>query len=585
MTFNPALIVLAISGLIGCARMPSLPEAQAAEASRLAQAQPRPAEPQQAPVKPAGVPAQNLTEQVLYQYLLAEVAWQRGERVLAAEAYADLAQRTRDARIARRATEISLIAQALPQAMQSARLWVELDAASDRAQHTWISLLAASGRVQEARPHLEALLKAAGPAVGPVFLQMHSLFGRNVDAQAALELIADLARRYPESAEAHLAVGQAAWNAGQYERAEKAMDQALQIKPTWEALALFKGQLVQRRGDEVLVAYWADFLKRNPSAREVRLAYAKQLARMGRYEESRKEFERLLNGSPQNPEAHMAVGLLAMQASDFESAQSHFLKALELGFPDADQVKLYLGQISEARKQPEEALRWYGEVAKGPRFVEAQLLRGMLLGKQGRIVEARALLQNLSPVNEAERIQIVQTEAQVLREARDYQGVFQVLSAALANSPDSPDLIYDRAMAAERLDKFDVAEQDLRKLIKLRPDHAHAYNALGYTLADHTGRIAEAIQLLEKALLLAPNDPFIQDSMGWALYKAGRLNEAEAYLRRAHTTRPDPEIAAHLGEVLWQEGKREEAQRFWEGALKTHPDNEVLRETVSRLKP
>lgn len=579
----PLLAFVAVLGLAACSRTPVVPAAPAplpaAPAAPVAEAP-----TVEAPAKPAGLPAQELTGQVLYQYLLAEVAWQRGERKLAAEAYADLAQRTRDPRIARRATELALFAQAIPQAVQSAKLWLELEPASERAQQTWISLLAASGRLEETRPHLEALLKAA-PSAGPVFLQLHSLFGRNVDPRAALALVSDLALGYPQLAEAHLAVAQAAWGANQPEQAEQALDRALKIKPTWEALVLFKGQLLQPRGEEVLLGYWRDYLARYPAAREVRLAYAKRLAMLGRYAESRQEFERLLEGAADNPEAHLAVGLLAMQSNDLAAAETHLLKALELQHPEVDQVKLYLGQIGEARDRPEDALRWYGEVAKGPRYLEAQLLRGLLLGKLNRVAEARAVLQGLSPASEAERIQIIQTEAQVLRGAKDYAAAYQLLSEALARYPDSPELLYDRAMVAERLNKLEELERDLRRLIQMKPEHAHAYNALGYTLADRTPRLAEAMELLQKALQLAPNDPFIQDSMGWALYRGGRLTEAEGYLKRAYAARPDPEIAAHLGEVLWQQGRQDEARRLWEAGLKADPDNEALRETVSRFKP
>lgn len=533
----------------------------------------------------AATPAQPLTEQVLYQFLLAETAWQRGERKLAAEAYADLALRTRDVRVARRATELALLAQAREQALQATKLWVELEPESERARQVWITLLASTGHLKETRPHFEALLRATGGSPAQVFLQMHTLFSRHADSQGVLELVGDLARPYPNLAEAHFAVTQAAWNAGQYERAEQAVDRALALRSDWEAAALLKGQLLQRRSDAEVEAYWAGFLARNPAARELRLAYAKQLARMERYSESRREFERLLDDASGNSEATMAVGLLAMQAGDYEAAEAYLLKTLELGYPEADQIKLYLGQIGEARKRPDDALRWYRSVDRGPRYLSAQLLVATLLGKQGRMAEARAVLQGLTPVDEAERIQVVQAEAQILREARDYVGVYKLLTQALAQQPDAPELLYDRAMAAEKLDKLDVLEKDLRKLIKLRPDHAHAYNALGYTLADRTNRIAEAIELLQKALQLAPKDGFVLDSMGWAQFKAGKLNEAVEYLKRAHAARPDPEIAAHLGEVLWKQGKRDEAKNLWEAALKEHPDNEALRETISRFKP
>lgn len=573
MTLNPMLALLVVFGLVGCAQLSPLPDAPVAAQKTAA-----------AEAKATALPAQELTEQVLYQFLLAETAAQRGERKLAAEAYVDLALRTRDARIARRATELALFAQMREQAAKAAKLWVELEPDSERARLTWTTLLAAGGHLKEARPHFEALLKMAG-SPAQVFMQMHALFNRQADFQGVFELVADLAQPYPRLPEAHFAVAQAAWSASQYARAEESLDRALALRPDWEAAALLKGQLAQRRGDAALLDYWAGFLADTPGAREVRLAYARQLAQMGRYPESRREFERLLDAMPGNPEARMAVGLLAMQAGDFEAAEGYLLKALALGHPEADQIRVYLGRIGEARNRPDEALQWYREVGKGPDYLGAQLMIGLLLGRQGRMIEARALLHDLAPGDDADRIQVIQTEAQLLREARDYAGVYQVLSQGLTRFPDSLELLYDRAMAAEKQNKLDVLEKDLRRLIKLKPDHAHAYNALGYTLADRTNRLAEAIELLQKALQLAPNDAFVLDSMGWAQFKAGRLNEALDYLKRAYAVRPDPEIAAHLGEVLWKQGKRDEAKKLWEGALQSHPDNESLREAVSRFKP
>ena len=108
---------------------------------------------------------------------------------------------------------------------------------------------------------------------------------------------------------------------------------------------------------------------------------------------------------------------------------------------------------------------------------------------------------------------------------------------------------------------------------------------MGYTLADRTTRIKEAIELLEQALKLEPEDPFILDSMGWAMFKARRYAEAVEYLRRAFGVRPDPEIAAHFGEALWMKGDKEEARRVWRNGLQLHPDNESLREVASRLMP
>jgi Flp pilus assembly protein TadD len=178
---------------------------------------------------------------------------------------------------------------------------------------------------------------------------------------------------------------------------------------------------------------------------------------------------------------------------------------------------------------------------------------------------------------------LVQAEAQLLREAKDYQESYVVLARALETQPDNVDLLYDSALAAEKLDKLDVTETNLRKLIQLKPDHAQAYNALGYTLADRTDRLKEAKEYIEKALKLSPEDPFILDSMGWVQFRMGNHKDGLDYLQRAYTQRPDPEIAAHLGEVLWVKGRPADAEKVWRDSAHDHPQNELLQETMKRF--
>lgn len=528
--------------------------------------------------------SQGLTSQVLYQFLLGEIAGQRGELKLSAEAYADLAVRTRDARVAKRATEVALYARQSSLAIKNASLWLELEPASAKALQTLSSLLVSAGRLVEAKPHLNAWIKTGKG--GEVFMQLHGLFAKQKDRQAVLDLVTNLAADYPGIPEARFAVGQAAWQAGQAPKALAALSEALVLKPDWESAALFKAQVLQKaEGDAALLSFFKEYLVAYPAAREVRLAYAKQLARAGNFTDSRAQFEFMTRENPDNPEAHFAVGLVAMQTNDMESAKASFMKALELGHPEEGNVRLYLGQLAEARGTLEEALTWYKSIDKGRMQFDAQLRTALVLSKLGRMDEARAWLSRLAPSGNMERLQIVQTEAQILREAKNYEGVYTVLSEALEKMPDSPELLYDRAMAAEKVNRMDALERDLRRLIQLKPDYAHAYNALGYTLADRTTRIAEAIELLEKALKLEPDDPFILDSMGWALFKAKRYGEAVVYLRRAHGAKPDPEIAAHYGEALWMNGDKEEARKVWKNGLQTHPDNESLRDVASRLMP
>ncbi len=220
---------------------------------------------------------------------------------------------------------------------------------------------------------------------------------------------------------------------------------------------------------------------------------------------------------------------------------------------------------------------------EGERAWPAKLRAAAMLGKLSRVDEARRYLADLPAVTIEQRSDVRQAEAQLLRDAGDNANAYAVLTQALLEHPDDPDLLYDVAMVAEKLDRIDVAEARLQRLIELRPSNAQALNALGYTLVDRTPRIADGLVLIERALELSPDDPFILDSMGWAQFRLGKLDDAEKYLRRALDERPDPEIAAHLGEVLWVKGERVRAQEIWQSQLKSAPENPVLLETMRRL--
>ncbi|NTV95596.1 MAG: tetratricopeptide repeat protein [Thiobacillus sp.] len=564
MNAKPLVLILALASLTACAQSPVTP-----------------AKPPAAGVV-AAAPVSALSEQILYQFLLGEIAGQRGDLALANEAYSDLAYKTRDPAIVRRAAEIATYGRDIDKAVRMARLWVELEPASVRARQFLVTTLLGADHLDEVKPHLEALLRLDGRPVGEGFLQLHGLLARYKDKMAVLGLMKELAGAYPAVPEAQLVVGQSALNAGQHVQAVAALDRALSLKPDWETAALVKGQALARQSDEALLTYWKAYTEQYPAAERVRLAYAKALAKAGRYAEARQEFDVLVKAAPDNPDLRFAVGLLAMQMNDLDAAEAYLVQTLEHGFGDVGLVQGYLGQINEGRQRYEKALEWYLKVEPSEHYFQSQLKAGVVLGKLGRVDEGRGLLHRLETDSDAEKVQVIQAEAQLLREAKRYQDAYVVLGEALAKTPDSGELLYDHAMIAERLDKLDVLEADLRRLIKLEPEHAHAYNALGYTLVDRTTRLEEGIALLEKALKLSPEDPFILDSMGWAQFKAKRPGEAVAYLKRAYERRADPEIAAHLGEALWAAGQREEAGKIWQVSLREYPDNDVLKETVSR---
>ncbi|MBM3396558.1 MAG: tetratricopeptide repeat protein, partial [Betaproteobacteria bacterium] len=322
-----------------------------------------------------------------------------------------------------------------------------------------------------------------------------------------------------------------------------------------------------------------------PDAKDLRLYYGRSLVGAKKLPDARVQYETLLKDFPNNADLLVTTGLICLQLADFHATEGHLSKALGLNYKDPEAIKYYLGQTFEEQKRDQEALDWYREVAGGEQFIAAHSRYAGILARQGKLAQAREYLRQVKTTSDAQRVELVRAEAQLLREKKAYQEAYDVLKTELDRQPDNVELLYDAAMMAERLNKIDVLETNLRRVIALKPDHAQAYNALGYTLADRNLRLQEAKQLLDKAHKLAPDDAFILDSVGWVYYRLGNLQDALEYLQRAYAQRQDPEIAAHLGEVLWKLGRSEEAEKVLRESMKLHAENDVLAETVKRLLP
>jgi len=525
-----------------------------------------------------------LSEANLYDLLLGEIALQRGDAGLAAQTYAEVAKRTRDPRVARRAIEVANFARLPELALESARTWYSVEPTSPQALQVLAAMLIGTKRVEEAEPYLEKLLTADGVNVENGFMQINRLLAGNPDKASNLRVVRKLAAQHPQLAQAQFAVAQAALVAGDDAAALAAIRQAGALRPDWEMAAILEAQILQKRSSAEAAKSLGAFIEKNPAAREARLNYARALVLDKRYPEARKQFEALLAANPGNTDVIYAVGLLAFQLKDFSVAEENMKRLLGLGYRDPNGVRYILGQIAEEQKQWPRAIEWYKQIEDGDHALPARLRTANAIAKQGRLEEARAFLKHIETENAGEQAQLIVAEAQLLREANRHRDAYEMLGKALQKDPDQPELLYDYALTAEKLERFDVLESNLRKLIQVRPDHAHAYNALGYSFAERNTRLPEAKKLIERALELAPEDYFIVDSLGWVQYREGNLKGAVQTLRRAYNGRPDAEIGAHLGEVLWVSGDRTEASRIWQESLKTAPDNETLLKTIKRLK-
>jgi tetratricopeptide (TPR) repeat protein len=562
-----------------------------------AQAGERPPDASPAPA-PAG--ESSLTPDLFYRLLLGDVALQRGDAALAARAYIDAARAAGDPRLARRATEIAIGSRQRALVQEAAQLWTRLDSSAERPKRVLAALAAdgskggipSSAADDELRARIERILADAalsGSGVGEVFMQINQLFAQQPDKRPVLALIREVAKPYPTTPEAHYAVALAAFAAGDdmanASEASDEIDRALELRAAWERAAVLKGEILARKSPSAAIQWLERFVAANPAAKSATGALAQHYVEQKRFVEARAVMQKLWDREPGSRDLEFAVAAIAQQMKDYPEATRLLRDLKSAGYGEPGAIDLYLAEIAEDTKQYDQAIEYYRAITEGDRAWLAKLRIAAMYGKQGKVAEGQRWLAGLAAVTKEQKVQVRQAEAQLLRETGDVAGAYRVLVQGLDDHPDTPDLIYDLAMVAERLDKVDEAESRLKRLVELKPDDAQALNALGYTLVDRTPRTDEGLALIERAHKLAPRDPFILDSLGWAFYRMGKLDEAERYLREALEGRPDAEIAAHLGEVLWRKGDRDKARALWKAQLDSTPDNPVLKETVKRLAP
>ena len=541
------------------------------------------AETKLAPAAPTITPTiTSANAEFVYKYLLGEIAGQRGEVTLASQLFLDLAKQTRDPRLAERAARAAAYANQPGVALQAATLWVELDPNSLEAQQASSQLLVASGNLNQAKPHIQKLLaKEETRANG--FLYLNSLLANQKDKSEVLATITEFAAPYPKLPEAHFAIAQAALIADKPDVAKKAFETTTKLRPDWELNAQLQGQMLLKESPEKAISFYQTFLKQYPKANDVRMSYAKLLVNQKRHAEAKPEFVKLVESSNGSPEISAVVGLLSLESSDYLMADKYFQQSISSGFKNPDQLHIYLGRSAERQKMDAKALEWYDKIQPGEHFLEGRLSAANVIARTKNVDAAIKMLDEVDDITPEQQITVIQTEANLLSQAKRNQESFNLLEKAAKNWPDSIELSYDYAMAAERIGKVDVMETELRKVIKLKPDFAAAYNALGYSFADRSIKLDEAKTLIETALKLSPNDHYMLDSLGWVHYRLGNLALAAEYLRKAYEIQADPEIAAHLGEVLWKKGQQEEAKKIWANALKEHPENAVLMATSKKF--
>jgi tetratricopeptide (TPR) repeat protein len=333
------------------------------------------------------------------------------------------------------------------------------------------------------------------------------------------------------------------------------------------------------------------YLDGKPSP-EIRMAYARLLLEWQRYTEARQQLGYVTSEKPDLPQAWMAQAALQFQDNDLNDAEASLEKYAALVDPHrnaatgrAGMTPAYLlhAQIAEKRGDYAAAEQWLARIENEQDFFSVQTRRASLLARQGKLAEARALIRSIPADNDEARSMNLKAEVQLLRDARQYREAYSLQKSLVDQSPTDDDLAYELAMLADKIGEHRTMERLLRQIMVRNPSYHHAYNALGYSLAERGVRLAEAKELILKALSFAPKDPFITDSLAWVEFRQGNSAEALRLLETAFGIRPDADIAAHLGEVLWTQGNQERAKAIWRESLRLNPDNETLRETLQRL--
>lgn len=584
--------LFSISWLIlagGCAALPAPQPAPAPEAPKRAearaetQAATRPAEGVAGPGAPTVVETRSpLDTDLLFELLVAEFAGQRGALDISASNYLDAAKQSQDAQVARRAAQVAIYGRDYDMALDAARLWAELAPDDLEARQSLAALYLKSGQLEAATTEMTAII-AATEDRAQAFALIGNLLIREPDSAAAVAAMQKVIRPYGDDPDALFALAHLASNRGHHEQALATLDRLLEAEPELVKALVTKATVLHRMGEkEGAVASIRSAVELEPKNADLRLTYARLLVDSRRLDEARVQFEKLEKALPDNADVVYALGLLAMQAENLDAAERYFRKLLA-GDSHSNEAAYALGQIAELREDPDQAMQWYRSVGEGENYMDAQLRVAQLILERDGLDAARAHLASLELGDPEQRLRRYLAEGALLTEAERFEQAMSIYSDGLASFADNTDLLYARAMAAERIDRIDLLERDLRAVLQLEPDNTQALNALGYTLADRTDRYQEARELIERAFEQAPDDPAVIDSMGWVLYRLGENKEAADHLRRALNLQRDGEIAAHLGEVLWVSGDKQQAREVWNQALEYAPDHEILRSVIERF--
>ena len=532
----------------------------------------------------AAAPRQELTDDLMYDILLGEIAGQRGVMDVSVPHYLQAARESRDPRVAERAMQVATFAKQYDIALQAARRWVELDGENIEARKGLTALALQVGDMDEVIRQVDYLLSTSSdPEEG--YRLATAVLVHDTDKQAALDVMRRMVDHHPENAYAWMALCRMAVQAGELEQALEAVDQALVYAPGLPAAIILKAQvLVRLDRKEDATGVLRQAVAAHPEDVDLHFAYGRMLLDANELEQARAQFAEVVKLEPDNIDGLYSLALLELETRQFKSGEQHLKQLLELNERQQN-AYYYLGYAAREQGNDEAALEWFGKVESGDYWSQSQLSIAAILIRQDKLDEMQDHMQTLRQKNPDQSVQLYILEGQVLSDAGLTQSAYDLYTTALTANSDNEDLLYARALTAEKLGDLAAAERDMRRILANDPDNVRTQNALGYTLADKTTRYEEALVYITRAYEKTPDDPAVIDSMGWVHYRLGKLDIARQYLQQAWEMTSDSEIGAHLGEVMWQQGDYEAARKVWEQASEISPDDAVLQETLKRFNP
>ncbi|MGR9051127.1 MAG: tetratricopeptide repeat protein [Gammaproteobacteria bacterium] len=526
-------------------------------------------------IKPSEVDSP-LDPRVMYMLLVAEVAGQRGEYDVALEGYLQAAKRVDDPRLAERAAKIALYIRDIDKANEAIKLWLEQDPNNLTARKIALMLALKNEDNDTAVASAEYLLDKDPAGFEMSVIDAVKALGQKANIAFVYDVMEKLAEQRPEQSVVYFVQSMLAMQLNSTVLAREKVKKALSLHPDWDEALMFQAQLAVYAGDlDEAEKQLNNMAEKEPENIKIKKFLAQVLIKSSKYDQAGAVFDEILKLKPDDAEALFSRALVYLQLKQDDKAKPLFEELL--GIPGWEQqASFYLGRIAVREGKNDEGLIWFDKVDGGAFRFDAEIAAISLLAKEKNYDEALLRLGKLEGKNEDQQVRIVLLEAELYNDRKQYEKAFEFLTQALEERPEQKDILYARALVAERLDRLDILELDLKKILEKHPDDFSALNALGYTLADRTQRYPEALEYLEKALSLQPDEAVVIDSYGWLQYKLNNPEKALGFLERAYSMQKENEIAAHLIEVLWALGRSKEAGKLFHKVYEDAPDDEYL---------